>query len=721
MVQIGPLDKSSPNVRFYSAVDIIEQSVSGNWSKARYTVTCYNRDNANSETRYLGSGSHSSSIDAIGQAQIHSGNPFLVGGLAAGQLRWSESGDAIIYHDANGYAGPYTTRLGVAYGDVNESHYGTLYIARIAKVPAAPTPVGLDEVTTTTTRYRFSGNSDGGSAILEWQAQADNDPAFGSPITMASSGTGTFTGLIPGTEYSYRSRGRNAVGWGPWSTVISQTTLPSVAPGLSVASTVTGTAALITMTPPGGVTGVTQWRLERRDTGTVPTVYYSTTYPSYTTSAQLTPGKSYDWRATAWIGEYQAPFTDWITVVQNNPNTNPGNFFDGGTADTPVLDYAWVGAAENSQSTATGLHPTGWRTFGESDNSSGGTGAVFRASGGFQGSYAARAVFFTDATAQGFEFGQSEAADMRTDVEPLETYFGSVYAWPSRSQRGRAVLKWWTSAGAFISDTLGDQAVVAAGDFTRMIVSGVAPSNAQWATVVFEDVSGTGWSTWKGGDWLHLDAAMISRGELQPYFDGDTPDTLQFTYSWEGDPNASVSNRSDGVSDTFDPLADPDCDPVPAAPRPPGIIDDCIETTTSWRRYLYTIPSTEVAEWQSTLPTLELTTGIEPERQVRIRIYPNPFDYPTSLIDFSNYCSEQIISYLPPGTRLTIDGELERVFAEVGGGNAIAADHLLYGTGGGPATWPDLSCGISYLLTVDVPPTSTAGNLSADVALIRRA
>ena len=45
----------------------------------------------------------------------------------------------------------------------------------------------------------------------------------------------------------------------------------------------------------------------------------------------------------------------------------------------------------------------------------------------------------------------------------------------------------------------------------------------------------------------------------------------------------------------------------------------------------------------------------------------------------------------------------QRTWAEVDGGDAAPADKLVYGTGGIPATWPVLSCGVGYLLSFDAP------------------
>jgi hypothetical protein len=97
------------------------------------------------------------------------------------------------------------------------------YITR-ASVPAAPTPLSLDQIGHTSIRYRFSGNSNGGSVILEWQVGYGTDPTK-VQYTLGSSGTSVVGGLSLGTRWYFWSRGRNAVGWGPWSTRLDARTL----------------------------------------------------------------------------------------------------------------------------------------------------------------------------------------------------------------------------------------------------------------------------------------------------------------------------------------------------------------------------------------------------------------------------------------------------------------------------------------------------------------
>lgn len=167
-------------------------------------------------------------------------------------------------------------------------------------------------------------------------------------------------------------------------------------------------------------------------------------------------------------------------------------------------------------------------------------------------------------------------------------------------------------------------------------------------------------------------------------------------------------------------LVDPDCGPIPVAPRPPAIPELCVDDLTEWRRYYLDLPAEHIALWAATVPTISLTSKAEEVRQVRIRFHPNPFGYEKETVDPLSYCGEFILSYLPAQTVLTVNGMNERAFAAVSGAPFVPADHLLYGTGGTPMEWPELTCGISYVMTIDVPETDDLDNLELELTVNRR-
>ncbi|QDP45526.1 minor tail protein [Microbacterium phage FuzzBuster] len=628
-------------------------------------------------------------------------------------------------HDGNGYL---TIVVDCYHGPASifgTADPGWVYFDtdRIPKPPGAPFSVSVDQATTTSLRYIFSGTTDGGSPILEWQAQASTTSNFSANvITLGSTGNTTFTGLTPGNTYYFRARGRNAVGWGNWSVVdgnSSGTTLPATPPGMTVTPAIAGTSATVTLTPPPGVSSVTSYRVERRPVGGgTATVYNSPTSPIVV--SPLTPGTVWEWRASAFIGTYQSPWTDWATVQQPNPNTSPGDYFDGNTPARGDLTFAWLSTANNSASEARGVAPDGWATT----SGAGALPRIQRITGGRYGTYSARALVIADASgANGLYLGMNFSNALhRAAIAEGGVYVGSMYVRPSRAQRLQLELVWANGAGAEVAPRGSGEVVVVTdtSGWTRLSVTATAPLGAVSAVVRVRDVAGTGFSPWLSGETLDADAVMLSIGEMYDYFDGNTPDTAQWEYAWLGTANASASMATALDPADFDPLADPDCPPIPSAPTPPVITDDCLDEVGSWRRYWAIIPQDEISDWLALVPTIRISTGGLPARQVRIRTYPNPDGLDPSVFPANEWEFEQIVSFIPANTAMTIDGVAQRVWAEVNGAAPISADRLLYGTGGGPASWPVLSCGTAYLVSFDVPLDAPEGNLSVEVALTTR-
>lgn len=675
---------------------------------------------------------------------------------------WSQGGMNASWHGAYDFRNGTTRRI--HYGDFetnvhNDGHVDVDFYANFdimgyvelhpdiwgtaPTAPGAPIMYQPTNITTTSMTSTFSGTTDGGVAISGWTLQRATDANFTQNVyTVASNGTDQHTGLTPGTTYYFRSYGSNAIGNSAWSNTTSAGTLPAVPPGLTVASSPSGTSATITLSPPGGVGGVTKYVWQWRVKGTTTPISEHFSSVVVNTETGLTPGETYEWRASAFYGTYQSPWTDsiavpagtWLALTQAKPNTNPGDYFDGSTPDPTGgdLNYQWgtdgLGTPDASISTAVASGVAGWEA--EFAN---GTGVLYRITAGIVSStYAARVQVLTDTTAAGaLRAGQLDAAGYWSDVTIGGTYVGSIYVRPSRAQRLAAEITWLTTAGAVVSRTVGAATEVPGGSWLRLVAGGSTPANAVHAVVRVIDVSGTGWSTWKGGDTLELDGAMISLSEEFPYFDGSTLPTDAYLYEWvdADSPHASTSKRTNRAQASPAALSvlganprviiDPGCKP-PAPPRPPTIPSDCITEAGIWRRLFAPLPATFISDWLDVVPTFEIETLSYEVAQARIRIYRNPTNGPANLVDTTSWISEQIISYVPKNTVLTIDGVHQRVWAEVAGGEAQSADHLLYGSNGTPATWPILSCGVGYAITVDLPVEILQGDTQFHTYLTTR-
>lgn len=561
------------------------------------------------------------------------------------------------------------------------------------------------------------GRADNGSTLKDYQIQYSRNSDFSGAATRTTTATSaTLTGLEPGTRYYVRVRARNTGNtFGGYNASRSGSTLPVEAPGMTVTPSIAGTSATVALTPPSGA-AVTRYRVEQRPLGGTATSVDKTTSPVVFNN--LTPGRSYQYRSSAFVGVYQTPWTDWVTRIQPNPNINPGDYFDGSTEAQLDVAYRWTGTTNLSTSEAVGVTVAGWTATTDS----GEPPRLQRISGGWSGEFAARAINLTDREDGSYIYLGMNFEDTSHHAEIGEggAYSGSVYVRPSRPQRLVVEIVWIDENGEEMERSAGEGTEVTDTEaWTRLVTSAQAPIGAITAVVLVRDIEGEGYSPWLSGDWLDADAMMFSLS-LYPYFDGSTPDTAGFAYSWLGSPHSSASVREGREIEFVDPLADPDCPPLATPPRPPRVDDSCIDVTGSWRRYWAIISETEVFDWLSVVPTLTMTTGEIAARQVRIRFYANPDMLPPEDAGDLPIESEQVVSYLPPNTQLTIDGVSRRVWASVDGGEDLAAGHLLYGVNGGPATWPTLECGSAYLVSFDVPLDAPAGNLEVGVELTTR-
>jgi hypothetical protein len=301
-----------------------------------------------------------------------------------------------------------------------------------------------------------------------------------------------------------------------------------------------------------------------------------------------------------------------------------------------------------------------------------------------------------------------------------EVYVFSAYMESSTSFGITQVIEWFNATGDSLRvDTMLPTDPLPT--WTRCSTWALAaPDDAARASIEFFVNAMSEGGTIASGDTIDIGFVMASnRARLSDFFFGYTPDTDEYTYAWAGAENASASTKT-VVPVPESALIDPDCGPIPVAPRPPVVPEMCIDSPVNWRRYWVEIPAEDVALWASTVPTITLNTRDGAERQVRVRFHPNPFGYPVDVVDPLGYCGEFILSYLPANTILTVNGMNESAFAQVAGGEPLAADHLLYGTDGTPMEWPELSCGVPYVVTIDVPTNESLDNLAIELTVNRK-
>lgn len=222
-------------------------------------------------------------------------------------------------------------------------------------------------------------------------------------------------------------------------------------------------------------------------------------------------------------------------------------------------------------------------------------------------------------------------------------------------------------------------------DWQEFLVTGVLPAaNDSFALLASPTVVGE----WAPADWIEWDAGYAWKGTdpgFDAYFDGDTPDTEDTTYSWTGTPHASTSTLT-GV--------DPE-----------------------WDRHTIVIPAGNVPLWGTVSPVVTLYAP-EIVRAVRVRFYEDPLE---SLDPDTAPCAfnaDLVVSYIPAEGTLIFDAAAEQVWVETVTGERRRADSLIFTTDGKPFEWPILSCGHQHVLTVDTPAGSVPPYL--DLGLVPR-
>lgn len=94
----------------------------------------------------------------------------------------------------------------------------------INQLPSAPTKPTFSDVRQTSVKVDFQPNNDGGAAVTAYQLGYGLTESANT-TTISATPPQMVTGLLPGKTYYFRARAQNAIGWSPWSTITSITTL----------------------------------------------------------------------------------------------------------------------------------------------------------------------------------------------------------------------------------------------------------------------------------------------------------------------------------------------------------------------------------------------------------------------------------------------------------------------------------------------------------------
>jgi len=185
--------------------------------------------------------------------------------------------------------------------------------------------------------------------------------------------------------------------------------------------------------------------------------------------------------------------------------------------------------------------------------------------------------------------------------------------------------------------------------------------------------------------------------------------------------NGPVVDDSACKPASYFPVFDPLCPAFIEPPAYPSVALGCFTPPANWKRRQFTIPEEFIPLWGEVVPKIEVhATATTSVRNLRLRFYADVDGDGDISDDSCAYCGDILISYVPAGETLVLDGSDQLVYVVAAGGvGQRRADSLVFATDGTPFEWPVLSCGFGYIVTVDTAQTTDLPSI--DLSLYSRA
>lgn len=229
--------------------------------------------------------------------------------------------------------------------------------------------------------------------------------------------------------------------------------------------------------------------------------------------------------------------------------------------------------------------------------------------------------------------------------------------------------------------------------------------------VIMTAVAGTPWEHGSPTVVLHLEEDTVD-----PYTTGAGPGIYDL------DPVVHVDEPC--PQQVWAPIYNPSCSPVTAPPTVPIVASECFVLPANWSRRSMQIPKKHIPLWADAVPvlTVKAPEAAEDFSIMRLQFYADLSD--TGVVA-DNQCAlvaDYVIDYIPAGSTLVFDAVAEAIYVTDPDypGVQRRADSLVANSDGLPFSWPQLSCGYGYILTVDLVDDTTVMPV-IDLALVPRA
>ena len=172
-------------------------------------------------------------------------------------------------------------------------------------------------------------------------------------------------------------------------------------------------------------------------------------------------------------------------------------------------------------------------------------------------------------------------------------------------------------------------------------------------------------------------------------------------------------------------IYDPFCTIIMSPPVVPVVESSfCVDMPTVWDRYSMQIPAEFVPGNGVAVPSITIRAGGSDLRMLRVRFYGDPLGWfdPQDL-DPCAFCGEFLITYLKGGYEIVLDGMDESIIMQDPlnvAATAVNASSVVTSTDDTGFVWPLLTCGMAYIVTLDLP-TGTPPLGTVQVAINTRA